>query len=140
MTCEDCVLYSWCRNQHGDTDYFDTYDDTYTDYEVEKQCTGFINNDLYLMHPYKIGTPVYYIEHNVSIESALSSSKLTRKPIHEYNINKGTYVGKMFDENKTLKYIILTGATSIAVMTDNIFIDKDEAEIVRGVRVRESNR
>jgi hypothetical protein len=145
MTCEDCVLYSWCQNQNGDTDYFDTWDDTYTNFEVEKECTGFINNELYLMHPCKIGTPVYYIEHRLSIErpqikDTHSDSKLTQKTIHEYNIEKGTYVGKMFDENKTLKYIVLTEATQSPLMTDNLFVDKEEAEIVRGVRVRESNR
>ena len=145
MTCEDCILYSWCRNQHGDTDHFDTYDDTYTDFEVEKECTGFISNELYLMHPYKIGTPVYYIEHKVSIESSQikgthSDSKLTKKMIHEYNIEQGTYVGKMFDQNKTFKYIVLTEATQSALMTDNIFIDKNEAEIIRDLKARESNR
>jgi len=132
MTCEDCILYSWCRNQHGDTDYFDTYDDTYTDYEVEKECTGFINNDLYLMHPYKTGTPVYYIETKFGIKN--------EKTTQEFSVNKGTYVGKMFDDNNTLKYIVLTEATSSALMTDNIFTDKVEAEIIKELKERESNR
>ena len=132
MTCEDCILYSWCCNQHGDTDHFDTYDDTYTDFEVEKECTGFISNELYLMHPYKIGTPVYYIETKFGITN--------EKTTQEFCVNKGTYAGKMFDENKTLKYIVLTEATSSALMTDNIFIDKVEAEIIKELKERESNR
>ena len=130
MTCEDCVLYSWCQNQNGDTDYFDTWDDTYTNFEVEKECTGFINNNLYLMHPYKIGTPVYYIEDRMSIQDNGSPHKFK----HDYNIEKGTYVGKMFDKNKSLKYIVLTEATSSALMTDNIFVDKEEAEIFKSLK------
>ena len=132
MTCEDCILYSWCCNQHGDTDHFDTYDDTYTDFEVEKECTGFISNELYLMHPYKIGTPVYYIETKFGLKN--------EKTKQEFCVNKGTYVGKMFDAHKTLKYIVLTEATSSAYMTDNIFIDKEEAEIIKALKERESNR
>ena len=35
MTCEDCLYYNFCKNQYGDTDYFDDEDIIY---DVEKYC------------------------------------------------------------------------------------------------------
>jgi hypothetical protein len=75
---------------------------------------------------------VYYIETKFGIKN--------EKTTQEFYVNKGTYAGKLFDDNNKLKYIVLTEATSSAYMTDNIFIDKEEAKIIKELKERESNR
>ena len=59
MTCkDDCLHYEFCKNQFGDTDYFD--DEVITN-DVENYCGKFEDKSKYIKLPCKVGDTVYAI-------------------------------------------------------------------------------
>ena len=62
MTCKDCLYYKFCKNQYGDTDY---YDDEVITTDVENYCGKFEDKSQYIKLTCKIGDTVYFIENNI---------------------------------------------------------------------------
>ena len=41
MTCKDCKYYDDCKNEYGDTDYYDDVEPEFTEETVELFCPSF---------------------------------------------------------------------------------------------------
>ena len=41
MTCKDCKFYDDCKNEYGDTDYYDNAEPEFTEPTVELFCPSF---------------------------------------------------------------------------------------------------
>ena len=66
MTCEDCLYYNFCKNQYGETDYFDgggIVDD------VEKYCGKAEDKSKYIKLPFRIGETVYVLTNKNGVKA-----------------------------------------------------------------------
>lgn len=52
MTCKDCINYDWCKDQAGNTGY-------YNGLSVENMCKGFKDKSQYIKLPCKVWDTVY---------------------------------------------------------------------------------
>lgn len=55
MTCKDCINYDWCKDQAGNTDY-------YNGLSVENMCKGFKDKSQYIKLPCKVGDTAYFLD------------------------------------------------------------------------------
>lgn len=118
MTCKDCINYDWCKDQTGNTDY-------YNGLSVENRCKGFKDKSQYIKLPCKVGDTVYT---NFSVvgdylreKDKPYACKIVFIGINESDDFGGGFVNAEFKNGRMWQFKFLD-------IGKTVFLDKESAE------------